>query len=104
MRKCRTCRERGHYTPTCPERFALDLPKNEVAALAIAELLGAVPFLGAALSVEDHISSKSSSGRTTELVPCSVHPLHTVRVRADGSRSGCSMCEANIEDLIRRRI
>ena len=34
-------------------------------------------------------------------VPCGVHPLHSVKVRANGSRSGCPMCEMQIEDLCR---
>jgi hypothetical protein len=35
------------------------------------------------------------------LVPCGVHPLHSVKIRANGSRSGCPMCEMQIEDLCR---
>jgi hypothetical protein len=34
-------------------------------------------------------------------VPCGVHPLHFVKVRANGSRSGCPMCEIQIEDICR---
>jgi Fe-S cluster biogenesis protein NfuA len=34
-------------------------------------------------------------------VPCGVHPLHDVKVRASGARSGCPMCEMTIEDLCR---
>jgi len=36
-----------------------------------------------------------------EFVPCNIHRLHIVRVHADGSRSGCPMCDAMIEDLCR---
>ncbi len=32
-------------------------------------------------------------------VSCGVHPLHSVKVRANGSRSGCPMCEMQIESL-----
>jgi len=39
-------------------------------------------------------------GRTA---PCSVHLLHRVKIRADGSRSGCPMCEDAIQDLTRRK-
>lgn len=34
-------------------------------------------------------------------VSCGVHPLHSVKVRANGSRSGCPMCEMQIESLCR---
>jgi hypothetical protein len=34
-------------------------------------------------------------------VPCGVHPLHSVKVRTNGSRSGCPMCEMQIESLCR---
>lgn len=34
-------------------------------------------------------------------LPCGVHPLHTVNVRKNGSRSGCPMCAMAIEDLTR---
>lgn len=34
-------------------------------------------------------------------IPCGVHPLHFVKVQANGSRTGCSMCEMQIEDLCR---
>lgn len=33
------------------------------------------------------------------VVPCGVHPLHFVKIRANGSRSGCPMCESTIENL-----
>jgi hypothetical protein len=36
-----------------------------------------------------------------EVVPCGVHPLHFVKVRASGSRSGCPMCEMQIEAICR---
>lgn len=39
-------------------------------------------------------------GRTIErVVACGVHPLHDVKVRANGARSGCPMCEMQIESL-----
>ena len=38
------------------------------------------------------------------IVPCGVHPLHHVRVRANGARSGCPMCETQIEDICRSMI
>ena len=34
-------------------------------------------------------------------VPCGVHPLHFVKVRANGSRSDCPMCAMRIEALCR---
>lgn len=34
-----------------------------------------------------------------KVVPCGVHPLHDVKVRASGARGGCPMCEIQIEDL-----
>ena len=34
-------------------------------------------------------------------VACGTHPLHDVKVRANGARSGCPMCEMAIEDLCR---
>jgi len=36
-----------------------------------------------------------------DVVSCGVHPLHSVKVRANGSRSGCPMCEMQIESLCR---
>jgi hypothetical protein len=39
----------------------------------------------------------------TRTLPCGVHPQHHVKVRADGSRSGCPMCEDAIADLTRSR-
>jgi len=36
-----------------------------------------------------------------KIVPCGVHPLHLVNVRANGSRAGCPMCDMQIEDLCR---
>ncbi len=35
------------------------------------------------------------------IVPCSIHPLHFVKVRTNGARSGCPMCEMQIEDICR---
>ena len=35
------------------------------------------------------------------IVPCAIHPLHFVKIRANGARSGCPMCEMQIEDLCR---
>jgi hypothetical protein len=34
-----------------------------------------------------------------QVVPCSIHPLHCVKVRANGSRSGCPMCSMQIEAI-----
>ena len=31
-------------------------------------------------------------GVIIKVVPCGVHPLHSVKVRASGARSGCPMC------------
>ena len=46
--------------------------------------------------------SATDHGNTiTKTVPCGVHPLHDVRVRANGTRTGCPMCEMQIEDLCR---
>jgi hypothetical protein len=36
-----------------------------------------------------------------KVVPCGAHPLHFVKVRVSGARSGCPMCETQIEDLCR---
>ena len=36
-----------------------------------------------------------------QLVPCGVHPLHFVKVRANGARSGCPLCAMQIEALCR---
>ena len=39
-------------------------------------------------------------GLTIErVVACGVHPLHTVKVQANGARSGCTMCEMQIESI-----
>ena len=38
-----------------------------------------------------------------KLVPCGVHPLHLVKVRASGGRTGCPMCEMQIESMCRAR-
>lgn len=44
-------------------------------------------------------------GRTVvQIVPCGVHPLHSVKVHASGSRGGCPMCEMQIEDLCRSTV
>jgi len=43
------------------------------------------------------------NGEKWKLMPCTVHPLHIVRVRADGSRTGCPLCELAVEQLTRRR-
>lgn len=32
---------------------------------------------------------------------CGIHPLHAMKIRANGARSGCPMCEMQIEDLCR---
>ena len=43
-----------------------------------------------------------SHGNTiVEVIPCGVHPLHLVKVRASGARDGCPMCEMQIEDVCR---
>ena len=42
-------------------------------------------------------------GAIVKVVPCGVHPLHSVKVRASGARSGCPMCEMQIEAMCRRR-
>ena len=44
---------------------------------------------------------KSHGSTIIEVVPCGVHTLHFVKVRANGSRSGCPMCEMQIESLCR---
>jgi len=36
-----------------------------------------------------------------KVVPCGVHPLHFVKVHANGARSGCPMCAMQVEDLCR---
>jgi hypothetical protein len=36
-----------------------------------------------------------------KVVPCGVHPLHSVKVHMNGSHSGCPMCDAQIEDVCR---
>ena len=45
--------------------------------------------------------STSHGNTIVEVVPCGVHPLHLVRVRANGSRSGCPMCEMQVEEICR---
>lgn len=57
-------------------------------------------------SADDHVAPRPTRvkhhGNTIgEVVPCGVHPLHSVKVRANGSRSGCPMCEMQIESLCR---
>lgn len=44
---------------------------------------------------------KLHGSTTVEVIPCGAHPLHVVKVRASGARSGCPMCEMQIEDLCR---
>lgn len=34
-----------------------------------------------------------------QILPCAVHPLHAVKIRASGARTGCPMCEMQIQDL-----
>lgn len=52
--------------------------------------------------VERLCAETDGNGNTiVRQVPCGVHPLHTVNVRRNGSRSGCPMCEMAIEDLTR---
>ena len=50
---------------------------------------------------EGGMSTKSHGTKIIEVVPCGVHPLHFVKVRASGARSGCPMCEMQIEDICR---
>ena len=57
-------------------------------------------------SADDHVTSrplraKSHGSTIVDVVSCGVHPLHSVKVRANGSRSGCPMCEMQIESLCR---
>jgi hypothetical protein len=47
---------------------------------------------------QEHVDEEAP----TRTVPCSIHPLHRVKVRTDGSRSGCVMCEDAIADLTRK--
>lgn len=52
--------------------------------------------------IEEKCAEKTPNGNTiVRQLPCGVHPMHTVNVRANGSRSGCPMCEMTIEDLTR---
>ena len=44
---------------------------------------------------------KAHGSSIVQIVPCGVHPLHAVKVLASGSRSGCPMCEMQIESLCR---
>jgi hypothetical protein len=37
----------------------------------------------------------------TKIAACPVHPLHLVKIRPSGARTGCPMCEMQIEDLCR---
>ena len=46
---------------------------------------------------------KEHGGAIVQIVPCGVHPLHLVKVRASGARSGCPMCEMQIETMCRTR-
>lgn len=46
-------------------------------------------------------STKSHGSTIVEVVPCGVHPLHFVKVRVSGARSGCPMCAMQIEDICR---
>jgi hypothetical protein len=43
----------------------------------------------------------SHGNNVVRVAPCGVHPLHLVKVRASGARSGCPMCAMQIEDLCR---
>lgn len=45
--------------------------------------------------------NKVHGKRIVEVVACGVHPLHGVKVRKSGARSGCPMCEMTIEQLCR---
>lgn len=55
-----------------------------------------------ALDRIDNVKRDPIHGNTVvRTVPCGVHPLHDVKVRASGARSGCPMCETQIEDLCR---
>jgi hypothetical protein len=44
---------------------------------------------------------KAHGNTIATIVPCGVHPLHEVKVRANGSRSGCPMCEMQIANICR---
>ena len=50
-------------------------------------------------------TTKTAPHRATIVkhVPCGVHPLHIVKVLASGARSGCPMCEMQIELMCRAR-
>ncbi len=51
---------------------------------------------------EEHDQMTKKHGNTiVGTAPCGVHPLHIVKIRVNGTRSGCSMCEMQIDDICR---
>ncbi len=60
-----------------------------------------VPASAAEPSTITPQGEKTHGSTIIEIVPCSVHPLHMVKVRASGARSGCPMCETQIDDICR---
>lgn len=44
---------------------------------------------------------KPKTERKPRVHTCAIHPLHTVKINADGSRSGCDFCDDYIRDLCR---
>lgn len=63
---------------------------------------GVPPETGPTPGPRQRAVKKTVHGATiVKIVPCGVHPLHLVKVRASGARSGCPMCEMQIEVMCR---
>ncbi len=90
-------RRRGVYDDDHPRRH-----RKRSAPPPIAEVKALVAAWTPVLAAAPHVPRKKEHGNTiAQVVPCGVHPLHFVKVRASGARSGCPMCEMQIEDVCR---
>jgi hypothetical protein len=94
-------RRRGVYEDTNPRR-----QRARTTTLATAQIAELVTVWKDALPEPDRHgalpkASRDHGNAVVKVVPCGVHPLHLVKVRASGARSGCPMCEMQIEDLCR---
>ena len=89
-------RRRGLYTAERPRRY------RKPAGKARAQVKALVAAWAPVLATEPQVTRKKDHGNAiAKIVPCGVHPLHFVKVRASGARSGCPMCEMQIEDVCR---
>ncbi|HSX22386.1 MAG TPA: hypothetical protein VLE97_06375 [Gaiellaceae bacterium] len=87
-------RRRGVYKESYPRRGRVPSERVQVKKLVAAWK----PVLRPPVST----TRESVHGNTIAgIAPCAVHPLHLVKIRANGARAGCPMCEMQLEDLCR---